>query len=73
MVAKSIAKMYTNIHKPTDYSVKIIINKFQSSELGAFHFGCIFCSAKVPYRRTVIKIAQHEAPENAHSGLFVYI
>ena len=24
MVAKSIAKIYTNIHKPTDYTVQVV-------------------------------------------------
>ena len=32
MVAKSIAKMYTNIHKPTDYSVCVGNNCGMSSQ-----------------------------------------
>ena len=32
MVAKSIAKIYTNIHKPTDYSVNLVIMLYRDNK-----------------------------------------
>ena len=43
MVAKSIAKMYTNIHKPTDYTVRLELSRMDSVTIKPSHsIRCVY-------------------------------
>ena len=43
MVAKSIAKMYTNIHKPTDYGLVVSVTQEKLRQLESTHRRLIWC------------------------------
>ena len=56
MVAKSIAKMYTNIHKPTDYYANVTILSTMKSSTMDFNVAKIASSARIITKSSTISL-----------------